>query len=135
MEWCRSDGSTPFIETVTQRPGAVLRATAGRYAVLVVSLLAPSAGAQQSPPAVPPAPPSLPQQATTPPGEPLSQTPNPSLGPISVYLGLPVRDIPVVGVVTRESEHLIQLLPQNAGQPVDRELVRASLQVLLHAGL
>src|SRR5579864_1491892 len=135
MEWCRSDGSTPFIDTVTQRPGAVLRATAGLYAVLVVSLLAPSARAQQSPPAVPPAPPSLPQQAPTPPGEPLSQTPNPALGPISEYLGLPVRDIRVVGVATREKEHLIQLLPQKAGQPLDRELVRQSLKVLFDSGL
>ena len=135
MEWCRSDGSTPFIETVTQRPGADLRATAGLYAVLVVSLLAPSAGAQQSPPAVPPAPPTLPQQAPTPPGEPLSQTPNPALGPISEYLGLPVRDIRVVGVATREKGHLIQLLPQKAGQPLDRELVRQSLKVLFDSGL
>src|ERR1700758_1017129 len=135
MEWCRSDGSTPFIETVTQRPGAVLRATAGLYAVLVVSLLAPSARAQQSPLAVPPASPSLPQPAPTPPGESLSQTPNPALCPISEYLGLPVRDIRGGGVATREKEHLIQLLPQKAGQPLDRELVRQSLKVLFDSGL
>src|ERR1700747_3066384 len=135
MEWCRSDGSTPFIDTVTQRPGAVLRATAGLYAVLVVSLLAPSARAQQSPLAVPPAPPSLLQQAPTPPGEPLSQTPNPALGPISEYLGLPVRDIRVVGARTGEKQHLIQLLPQKGGQPLDRELVRQSLKVLFDSGL
>src|SRR5438309_8289145 len=116
MEWCRSDGSTPFIETVTQRPGAVLRATAGLYAVLVVSLLAPSAGAQQSPPAVPPAPPTLPQQAPTPPGEPLSQTPNPALGPISESLGLPVRDIRVVGVASRGQGDLMQLMNPTADQ-------------------
>jgi outer membrane protein assembly factor BamA len=48
---------------------------------------------------------------------------------------LPVRDIRVVGVATREKEHLIQLLPQKAGQPLDRELVRQSLKVLFDSGL
>src|SRR6201987_985081 len=135
MEWCQLRAIEriifhPFIETVSQQPGAVLRATAVLNAVLVVSLLAPATRAQQLPPAPPP---TLPQLA--PPGEPLSQAPNPALGPISAYLGLPVKEIRVVGVATREKEHLLQLLPQKSGHPLDRELVRQSLKVLYDSGL
>src|SRR5262245_36745465 len=137
MEWCQLRVIKrivfhPFVETVSQRPGAVLRAKTGLYAVLVVSLLAPAARAQQLPPAPPP---TLPQPSPPPPGEPLSQTPNPALGPISSYLGLTVKEIRVVGVASREKEHLLQLLPQKSGQPLDRELVRQSLKILYDSGL
>ncbi len=40
-----------------------------------------------------------------------------------------------MGVATREKEHLVQLLPQKSGQPLDRELVRQSLKVLYDSGL
>ncbi len=41
----------------------------------------------------------------------------------------------MVGVATREKEHLLLLLPQKSGQPLDRELVRQSLKVLYDSGL
>ena len=40
-----------------------------------------------------------------------------------------------MGVATREKEHLVQLLPQKSGRPLDRELVRQSLKVLYDSGL
>jgi outer membrane protein insertion porin family len=109
-----------------------LRARATLCAVVVVSLLSSAASAQQmpKPPQV-----SAPQQAGAPAGEQNAQTPNPALGPISAYLGLPVREIRFVGVAVREQDHLRRLLPQKVGQPLNRELVRDSVKVLYDTGL
>jgi outer membrane protein insertion porin family len=124
----------PFIETVSYSSGrgVFLRAVAVLCATLIVSLLPMAASAQQSPQLPPSA---APRQTAPSPDESTSQTPNPALGPISAYLGLPVREIRFVGVSVREQEHLRQLLPQKVGQPLDRELVRQSVKVLYDTGL
>jgi outer membrane protein insertion porin family len=119
----------PFIETVNHPTGVFLRAKVALSAVFVVFLLACTLAAQQSSPS--------PQthQTPAPRAESSAQTPNPALGTISSYLGLPVREIRFALVAEREKDHLRDLLPQKVGQPLNRELVRESLKVLYETGL
>jgi outer membrane protein insertion porin family len=67
--------------------------------------------------------------------EPASQTSTPPFGSTSAYLGLPVAEIRFKGVAEREKEHLRDLIPQKAGKPLDRELVRESVKLLFDTGL
>ena len=57
------------------------------------------------------------------------------LGPVSAYVGQPVREVRLTGIAEREKDHLRQLLPQKVGQPLDRDLVRESVNVLFNTGL
>ena len=56
-------------------------------------------------------------------------------GPITAYLGLPVSEIRFKGVPEREKDHLRELIPEKAGKPLDRELVRESMKLLFDTGL
>ncbi|MGC2197683.1 MAG: POTRA domain-containing protein, partial [Terriglobales bacterium] len=104
-----------------------MRARGALCARVVVSLLPALLSAQQLP--------APPQQAGKPSADLAAQTPNSALGPISAYLGLPVREIRFALVPAREQDHLRQLLPQKVGQPLNRELVRDSLKLLFDTGL
>lgn len=58
----------------------------------------------------------------------------PSIGAISAYEGKPVQLIEISGVLTADRDHLLQLLPQKTGDPLDRGKVRDSLRVLYGTG-
>ena len=64
-----------------------------------------------------------------------AQPPASPLGPASTYLGLPVHEIRFTGVAEREKDHLRQLLPQKVGEPLNRDHVRDSLNILFNTGL
>ena len=72
------------------------------------------------------------------PSSPIQQeepAPPSTLGPSSAYLGRTVREIRFTGIAEREKEHLRQLIPQKAGEPLDRDHVRDSVNVLFNTGL
>jgi outer membrane protein insertion porin family len=58
----------------------------------------------------------------------------PFIGAISAYEGKPVQLIEISGVLTADRDHLLQLLPQKTGEPLDRNKVRDSLRVLYGTG-
>jgi outer membrane protein insertion porin family len=74
-----------------------------------------------------PAPPA--QQEAQPPS-----TPGMSAG-LSSYEGKVVRLIDLPGVADRDREHILQLLPQKTGEPLDRTRVRDSIRALFATGL
>jgi len=51
---------------------------------------------------------------------------------MSAYVGLTVQATKLPGV--SDSDHLLQLLPQKAGQPLDRDKVRESIRILFATG-
>ena len=51
---------------------------------------------------------------------------------MSAYAGRTVQSIELPGVP--DSDHLLQILPQKAGQPLDRDQVRESIRVLFATG-
>jgi outer membrane protein insertion porin family len=57
-----------------------------------------------------------------------SQQPSSMLSTMAAYSGRTVESIDLPGVPDRE--HILQMLPQKAGQPLDREQVRESMRVL-----
>jgi outer membrane protein assembly complex protein YaeT len=61
--------------------------------------------------------------------------PVPPLDAIAVYRGLVVREIRFSGLPVRDQDRLRRLLPQQAGQPLERDKVRASVAALYNAGL
>src|ERR1700675_206663 len=125
-----------FIETVSHPSGQgeFLRARRALCAVGIVSLLALAAFSQDTPTT----PPASPQQGVAPPTDQTQQAapaPNPALGPISSYLGVPVTEIRFTHVPVREQDHLRRLLPQKVGQPLDRDHVRDSVKIFFNTGL
>jgi outer membrane protein insertion porin family len=56
------------------------------------------------------------------------------VNPISRYEGKVVERIQLPGVVERDQAHLLQLLPQKSGEPLDRDNVRDSIRVLFGTG-
>ncbi len=104
-------------------------------------LLWSAVAASQNAPAVPAQPPSVPPQTNSPaptqsPAQPASpqesQTP---AGAISPYEGKTVLTIQLPGVADGDREHILQLLPQKTGEPLDRTLVRDSIRALYATGL
>jgi outer membrane protein insertion porin family len=63
--------------------------------------------------------------------QPQSQ-PSSSLAAISSYVGRTVKLVELPGVP--DADHLLQMLPQKAGQPLDRDQVRDSIRVLFSTG-
>ena len=53
---------------------------------------------------------------------------------MSLYQGKLVRTIELPGVAERDRDHLLQLLPQRAGAPLDRDQVRESIRILFATG-
>jgi outer membrane protein assembly complex protein YaeT len=64
--------------------------------------------------------------------EPQTAEPSSALASISAYAGRTVRSIELPGVPDRD--HLLQMLPQKSGQPLDRDQVRESIRVLFATG-
>ena len=84
---------------------------------------APSPSSQQpsqQPPASQPAAPNLPTDL---PGE-LPEGPIPPLSPIASYAGRVVGEIRFPKLPERERPHLLDLIPQKQGQPLDRDHIR-----------
>jgi outer membrane protein assembly complex protein YaeT len=111
--------------------GVLLRARAAGWMIAAVCFLPLLAQAWQSPLAKQSASQHLPSSALG------DQTPQPTapFGPISPFLGLPVSEIRFRGVPEREKDHLRQLVPQKMDKPLDREVVRESLNALYATGL
>jgi outer membrane protein insertion porin family len=55
-------------------------------------------------------------------------------GGISAYVGRVVQSIQLPGVPEKDREHLLSLLAQKPGQPLDRDLVRESIRTLFATG-
>src|ERR1700723_1565278 len=58
--------------------------------------------------------------------------PSSSLAAMSSYVGRTVKLVELPGVP--DADHLLQMLPQKAGQPLDRDQVRDSIRVLFSTG-
>jgi len=69
------------------------------------------------------------------PGSAVQQEAHPaSTAAMSGYEGKLVRSIQIPGVAERDREHILQLLPQKAGEPLDRGRVRDSIRALYSTG-
>ena len=64
----------------------------------------------------------------------MSTLPRSAQSPGSGYEGKPVRTIDVTGVDQHGRDHLLQLLPQKLGTPLDRDHVRDSIRILYGTG-
>jgi len=64
--------------------------------------------------------------------DPQTSQPSSSLASMSAYAGRTVQSIELPGV--SDYEHLLQMLPQKSGQPLDRDQVRESIRVLFATG-
>jgi outer membrane protein insertion porin family len=75
------------------------------------------------------------REATARQAQPQGQEP-PSVSPsaISAYEGRLVESVQLPGVPDRDREHLLQLLPQKAGEALDRDKVRESIRTLFATG-
>jgi len=58
----------------------------------------------------------------------------PALATMSAYTGRTVQSIELPGVAEKDREHLLQLLPQKAGRPLERDQVRESIRILYSTG-
>jgi outer membrane protein insertion porin family len=58
--------------------------------------------------------------------------PSSSLASMSSYVGRTVKSVELPGVP--DSEHLLKMLPQRPGQPLDRDQVRESIRILFSTG-
>ena len=123
-----------------KRNATILTATIVLWSSVAVSQNVPGVPAQQ--PSAPPQTSSpAPSQSPAPPPSdtnprpaptPESQTPAAAISP---YEGKTVLTILIPGVADRDREHILQLLAQKAGQPLDRTLVRDSIRALYATGL
>ena len=106
-----------------------MRGTIALGAILVAGLLSPprTRASQASPPSSPVSPPGAPQASN-----PASVPP---LDVIAHYIGLIVHEIRFAGLPVRDQDHLRQLLPQQVGQPLERDKLRSSVEALYNAGL
>lgn len=91
-------------------------------------LLQADTGNNQNPPATP--------QSSLPETEPQAQQQTSSISPSSMsqHEGKLVASIQLPDAPQRDREHLLQLLPQKAGQPFQRDLVRDSIRTLYATG-
>jgi outer membrane protein insertion porin family len=58
--------------------------------------------------------------------------PSSSLASMSSYVGRTVKSVEILGVA--DSDRLLQMVPQKAGQPLDRDQVRESIRILYSTG-
>jgi outer membrane protein assembly factor BamA len=58
----------------------------------------------------------------------------PNFESVSSYQGLTVTDIKIPGVAESDQKPFRQLLVQETGKPLDRELIRESIQALYNTG-
>jgi outer membrane protein insertion porin family len=64
--------------------------------------------------------------------EPQTAQPSSALDAMSAYGGRMVRSIDLPGV--EDKDHMLQMIPQKAGEPLDRDLVRDSIRALFATG-
>jgi outer membrane protein insertion porin family len=64
----------------------------------------------------------------------IQETPSVPSNAIAAYEGRIVQSIQLPGVPDRDRQHLLQLLPQKAGEPLDRDKVRESIRALFATG-
>src|SRR5208282_6450401 len=83
----------------------------------------PPAAASATPGELPSA--AVPEQAN-------QSLPQSALSSMSAYAGRTVRTIALPGV--SDAEHLLQMIPQKAGQSLDREQLRESIRILFATG-
>src|ERR1700727_3874383 len=69
---------------------------------------------------------------TLPPAQPPQSQPSSSLAAMSSYVGRTVKLVELPGVP--DADHLLQMVPQKACQPLDRDHVRDSIRVLFSTG-
>jgi outer membrane protein insertion porin family len=69
---------------------------------------------------------------TLPTAQPPQSQPSSSLATMSSYVGRTVKLVELPGVP--DADHLLQMVPQKAGQPLDRDQVRDSIRVLFSTG-
>src|ERR1700721_1306271 len=69
---------------------------------------------------------------TLPTAQQTQSQPSSSLAAMSSYVGRTVKLVELPGVP--DADHLLQMLPQKAGQPLDRDQVRDSIRVLFSTG-
>src|SRR5580704_5847804 len=113
-------GLLRFIEPRHQGQGHFLLRRYGLFIILIVASLGPAARARSSAPVQS----SSQEQQTAP--SPLA------LASMSAYEGRTVKSIDLPGVPDRD--HLVQMLPQKPGQPLDRDQVRESIRILFATG-
>jgi outer membrane protein insertion porin family len=89
------------------------------FAMVIIAALGPAAPAGSSAPSHPSQEPPTTQSAS-------------QLASMSAYAGRTVRAIDLPGVP--DYDHLLQMLPQKVGQPLDRDQVRESIRVLFATG-
>jgi outer membrane protein insertion porin family len=91
----------------------------------------PSPAPQNSSQPTPASPSSTPKQS-----EPTGQQepPLPTPAGVSGYEGKPVESIEIPGVAASDRDHILQLLPQKVGEPLDRGRVRDSIRALYATG-
>ena len=65
---------------------------------------------------------------------PQQETPPPATSATSGFEGKVVQSIQIPGVAERDHEHILQLLPQKAGEPLDRGRVGDSIRALYATG-
>ncbi len=68
-------------------------------------------------------------------GPPASQNPASAAGAMSEYEGKVVQSIQIPGVLEADRAHILELLPQKVGEPLDRTLLRNSIRALYGTGL
>src|SRR5580704_5671934 len=95
-------------------------------AVLMSGVAAQTAGSRAQTPASP----SQASPATT----PQQEAPVPSFAVSNAYTGKVVKTIQITGVLDADRDHLLQLLPQKTGEPLDRGHVRDSIRALYATG-
>jgi outer membrane protein insertion porin family len=111
----------PFIERRQRAQGHYLLRRYASFVILIVTLLGPIARAGASASASPRSS-QEPQAAET----------SSTLSSVSAYDGRTVQAIELPGAPDRD--HLLQMLPQKAGEPLDRDQVRESIRVLFATG-
>ena len=92
-----------------------------RYAAFVILIMVSLGSAARAGSAV-----------TLPTAQQTQSQPSSSLAAMSSYVGRTVKLVELPGVP--DADHLLQMLPQKAGQPLDRDQVRDSIRVLFSTG-
>ncbi len=92
-----------------------------RYAAFVILIMVSLGSAAPAGPAV-----------TLPTAQPPQSEPPSSLAAMSSYVGRTVKSVELPGVP--DADHLLQMVPQKAGQPLDRDQVRDSIRALFSTG-
>jgi outer membrane protein insertion porin family len=113
-------GLPGFIEGRQRAQGHYLLRRYASFLILMMASLDPAARAGSP--------------ASASPQEPQTAKPSAALPSMSAYAGRTVQSIELPGLPDRDREHLLQMIPQKAGQPLDRDQVRESIRVLFATG-